>query len=261
MIKIETKNLNIIWFFLLLILIPFTSLAEDDKTGCIDVNVYGQKPETDEWRLFSTPCDVPTDWKISSVRPVSCLESKTYGKNPITQDWLTFSTPCDVPFEWESSTIKPNPDCPKQVIYGRNPDTKNWYTFSTPCDIPEGWTSLSAQPMNEDCSEIITYAQNPKTDNWYAFLTSCDVPTTWNNISTFPPDGFQESHSNLQVTYSSQEGELNIPLVFFKTLDEKTILYKKVKLDNIPVPNRELLFFFLSEFSGNKTTENGEVEK
>ncbi len=147
------KNLLLI----LLLTASLQSIAETNNntrsSGCIDVITYGLNPETEEWRAFPTPCDVPQRWEKSYTRPSSCLDIIVYGQNPNTEKWESFETSCDVPATWESKA------CPNFVIYGQNPKTKNWYKFSTPCDVAKGWNSSNKVPetFQEKSAEKATY--------------------------------------------------------------------------------------------------------
>ena len=41
----------------------------DDDVMCAQVITYGLNPETLEWEVFPTPCDVPEGWRSSMTRP------------------------------------------------------------------------------------------------------------------------------------------------------------------------------------------------
>jgi len=71
-------------------------------------------------------------------------------QNPNTKNWYVFSTPCDVPLGWISSSTKPDESmiCSDVITYGQNPTTEQWYAFATPCDVPLGWISSSQLPDN-----------------------------------------------------------------------------------------------------------------
>jgi len=246
-LKYSTSYFKQVSIALLLILLftPLGVIAETDSNGkiCADVITYGKNPETGEWQAFPTPCDVPTDWESSPIKPPTCLNETTYGQSPQTNNWYVFSTPCDVPDGWISSTTKPETDCPDEILHGQNPQTKNWYVFSTPCDIPNGWISSKTKPET-DCPDEILYGQNPQTNNWYAFSTRCDVPTGW-ITSTEPPNNSLETCSDFYATYS-QEGKLHIPVVLYSLSDGTIVTYEKVNMEYIP-KFIEPLVFILSD--------------
>jgi len=102
-------------------------VGEGDSDGgiCAPVITYGQKPNTEVWFAFKTPCDVPDGWKISKFRPPTvCSNTVTYAKNPKTANWYAFSTPCDVPDGWESSEKLPDEPLTSRFYSTYSPEEK-----------------------------------------------------------------------------------------------------------------------------------------
>jgi len=196
---------------------PFPSLAQEN---CIQQITYGKDPTTDQWKQFSTPCDVPTDWESLPTLPegaslVEEVDNKdttgsedTTGSpslpttttetpaNSGTDTTPTTTIPTELPTESTgtgTTTNTPSPTnpptdasaaCPAQITYAKPSETsQKWYLFSTSCDVPDGW--LKADKV---CAEVVVYAQNPTSKNWYSFVTPCDVPTDWTEISYIKPE-------------------------------------------------------------------------
>lgn len=82
---------------------------------CANVIIYGQSPTTKRWYAFSTPCDLPDNWKSSLIKPdddvsdnpIVCDDVFTFAKNTKTGTWYYFSQDCDAPKNWEKSTLPP----------------------------------------------------------------------------------------------------------------------------------------------------------
>jgi uncharacterized protein YbdZ (MbtH family) len=236
------KRTNCGLLLLLLLLTPLglqaANSAEDDNI-CPEVIAYGLNPETDQWEVFQTPCDVPAGWIISLTEPnTDCPKKITYGQNPDTKNWYTFSTTCDVPDGWISSPTLPDNDCLDESIFAQNPKTQNWYTFSNSCDVPSGWISSPTKP-NTDCSDAIRYAQNPETQNWYAFSNSCDVPSGWITSPILPGQPSDLSCSSFYATYS-QDGKLKIPYVVYTSSESR--LTVEVNMEQITAIVDPLVF-------------------
>lgn len=62
------KKLTIL-IFTLAFIFGGTAYA-DENVMCAQVITFGQNPETLEWEMFPTPCDVPEGWETSISRPI-----------------------------------------------------------------------------------------------------------------------------------------------------------------------------------------------
>ncbi|GEM_PF-4450469 len=84
--------------------------ADDDGMMCAQVITYGLNPETLEWEMFPTPCDVPDGWRASMTRPDS---------DPLQDTVINPNDGDSAKGDEEPLIIYPNEDMP---IIAPNPD-------------------------------------------------------------------------------------------------------------------------------------------
>lgn len=106
---------------------PDGGIGDGASGPCIQVVAYGLNPDTDEWEMFATPCDVPDGWETSLARPSD-------DRAPIPTE------------PGGGIGDGAGPPCIQMITWGENPDTGAWRMFPTPCDVPEGWNSAGAPP-------------------------------------------------------------------------------------------------------------------
>ena len=117
-------------------ILPISVEADGSDDGfCAQVIAYGQNPNTGEWEMFPTPCDVPAGWRSSLSPP---------------EDMDNMDRP--MPVEPDGG-IGDGTFCIQVVTWGQDPATGVWRAFPTPCDVPDGWASAGVPPEGAPVDE------------------------------------------------------------------------------------------------------------